>query len=283
MDLAGQWICLAAPELGDGPLTVTCALPDGLAVGAPARADAGVLRIGRYFSLATVSARIWRPPEPLGWTRESLSRGLDAAAVAMGAPRDGLGIFSDCPFSDCPSSDCPSVAARLRAWLGGAMGGGDPAPPDIGALVGLGPGLTPSGDDVLGGAMVAAHALRRPDIARRIYAVVTDSATGPVSRAHLAAASEGAAAAPLHLLLNDILCGRTAALPARFAAIGRIGHSSGWDAFAGADMALRAWLAPLIFVGDERDERRVELGPAAEKIQLDDAGGEAHVAADLAH
>ncbi len=88
--------------------------------------------------------------------------------------------------------------------------------------------------------MVAAHALDRADIAAHLYETIETHDVGAISAAHLAAASEGAASEPLHLLLNDVLCGRGGALPARLTALDRMGHTSGWDALAGAVMVMRA-------------------------------------------
>jgi hypothetical protein len=63
--------------------------------------------------------------------------------------------------------------------------------------------------------------------------------TGDISRAHLSAAAEGLGSAVLHELLNDMLEGRSEAIPSALAAVATIGHTSGWDTLAGALAVLR--------------------------------------------
>ena len=104
------------------------------------------------------------------------------------------------------------------------------------ALLGLGPGLTPSGDDALGGAMIALHALGRSDLALRLgeaVALNAAQATNSISRAHLEAAASGQGAAPLHNALAALMRAEPS-LATTLQGLDRMGHSSGWDAFAGA-------------------------------------------------
>ena len=77
--------------------------------------------------------------------------------------------------------------------------GGDPAGPRYdglapATLLGAGPGLTPSGDDVLAGALVAAHATGDPRLAGwagATRAALTATRTTPVSRGMLHHAADG--------------------------------------------------------------------------------------------
>lgn len=231
----GQLLCVAPSSLGDGPLMVRFQ-------------NFPTFRLGAEYTAPKVPTRVWRPPVPYGWTVSTLRRGLAALQPAGNGrePVEGLGRFAleEDLSKVCGSQEVDAAMgpiARLREWLLGMFQGADcPVPVEASALVGLGPGLTPSGDDFLGGAIVAAHSLGRPDIAAHLYRIVLAGKTGTISAAHLAAASEGAASAPLHLLLNDILCGRVANLPVRLHALNTMGHSSGWDAFAGVMAVLRA-------------------------------------------
>ena len=73
-------------------------------------------------------------------------------------------------------------------------------------------------------------------------------AQNSISAAHLAAAAEGLGSAAVHAVFHDLVRGNRGALADRLDAIGRIGHTSGWDALAGVVTVLRAWLdsqAPL--------------------------------------
>ena len=94
--------------------------------------------------------------------------------------------------------------------------------------------------------MIALHALGRPGAARRLADMAVPAAvstSNKISAAHLAAAAEGQGSAAVHRLVNDVLAGNCAEIDARMAAVGRIGHTSGWDTLAGIVAVLRAWLA----------------------------------------
>lgn len=235
LDVGGQLVCLASPTIGDGPLSVPCP-------------DLSGLRAGDTYAPSIAFRIVWRPPSPRGCRVDHVARCLRAVAVlAAGQPAaEGLGAYTSGQNpAACANLVVEAARAPLRlldAWLEGAFGGDDgPAPEALRDLVGLGPGLTPSGDDLLGGVMIAVHALRRPDMAERVHNVVRSGDTGRISRAHLDAAREGAGAAPLHTLLNDVIDGRVGDLARGFAELGRMGHCSGRDAFAGCAIALRAW------------------------------------------
>ena len=101
-----------------------------------------------------------------------------------------------------------------RRWLGAVFDEGQGADRHdtrwARGLVGLGPGLTPSGDDFLGGIMIALHALDRPGAAGRLADPAVAAATSlgnPIAAAHLSAAAEGQGHAAIHDAMNDLLRG----------------------------------------------------------------------------
>lgn len=108
-----------------------------------------------------------------------------------------------------------------------------------GALVGSGPGLTPSGDDLLAGALVAAHATADPRLAewRRLTRVaLATRRTTAVSRALLVHAMDGYAIPELARFLVALCRGDDPAPP--LAALRAVGHSSGQALVDGAVHAL---------------------------------------------
>jgi len=118
-------------------------------------------------------------------------------------------------------------------------------PESVQQLIGLGPGLTPSGDDFLGGVLIALSLVHRQDIAALLYADLCPrllARTGPISRTHLAAASAGQGLETLHLAINSVIEGNVEMIPTRLHHVDQIGSSSGWDALAGAYVVLRACL-----------------------------------------
>src|SRR5262249_39110492 len=134
----------------------------------------GVLVVGG--STYRVS-RWWRPPRP---------RGLGAVPPARlaGAVRWLTGRVAD-PL------DTPGPAAG--AGLVSALGAGESPAPAVAQLLGRGPGLTPTGDDVLAGALVALSALGAPAAVVLADAVTAAApgATTTVSAALLTHAARG--------------------------------------------------------------------------------------------
>ncbi len=237
IDISGRLICLAQPSLPIGPLMAMSA-------------DSAPISMNSHVVIAKNSTRIWYPPRPYGWTVESVNRGIDAVARMPRSihPEGGLAplVFEkneQNPYSPVVAAVSQPLVA-LTEWLAEMFFGAVwEAPKELGAFAGLGPGLTPSGDDFIGGAMIATHILDRSDIAEHLYvALMAGADIGRVSAAHLSAACEGMASKPLHLAINDVLCGRTENLPARLEALNQMGHTSGWDAFAGFMTVMRVAL-----------------------------------------
>jgi hypothetical protein len=160
-------------------------------------------------------------PPPLNW-RVLIS--LESAQ--RWNPPASKPIIGDVPQLPVPASIRPQADAFLR-WI---AGNGEPDE----ALIGLGPGLTPAGDDFVGGAMIALRTFGHVDVADRIAAwalPLSKERTSRISRAHLECAAMGEG----HEALHDWLTGFAEQDLQRLA---RIGHTSGLDAAAGAVAAL---------------------------------------------
>lgn len=258
-------VCLGNGGLYDGPLNLISDAPagtdwpaSGLRTDLPARVAQGRLSVGSHLSFGIGGAAAWRP-EPAGrFAALDVARGLSGfrAHARTAMPAEGLGalIFSDpAEGGDACREAARAPLDRLNAHLRTAFRNRTrfaAGPTDVARLAGLGPGLTPSGDDALGGMMIAFHALEEADLAADLWAVVRPVATrngNTISLALLDAAARGTGAKPVHDLLNAILTGATRDLPALIAAVDAIGHSSGWDAMTGIVSVLDAWLhaAPL--------------------------------------
>jgi hypothetical protein len=152
-----------------------------------------------------------------------------------------------------------SLAPLLLSWrapsrtLTEGLLAGDLAPlPDrVGTLVGAGPGLTPSGDDVLCGILLGLrlHPRGSVQLVERLWAAVQPrlAATTSLSAALLTEAAQGYAVAPVVHLVERL--GGPVAEPVRpgptpvAAAVGAvlaIGHSSGADLLGGLSGCLDA-------------------------------------------
>ena len=137
----------------------------------------------------------------------------------------------------------------LTGWLAQVMkepaGNRGPETGNWENLLGLGPGLTPSGDDLVGGVMIALHRLGlRSCLVPLASAVseVLDARTGPISAAHLKAAMEGMGSEAVHRAMEAILANNGEAIEGGLAQIDSVGHSSGWDTMAGIAAVIRLWL-----------------------------------------
>jgi hypothetical protein len=252
--LGPQWICVGGPTLGAGPLNILC-VPSGEALSASAKlrvGDAVAIRdealVAGGSTIMLRSAGHWGPASPETWGEGSLSRGLAAlvGALPQDLPEQGLARLLR---PDAATAFSPVLAAAQRpAWdLTQIVLTAKATRPIDGkylvVLLGLGPGLTPSGDDYLGGALVALHATGQSELGRRLWVALQPhlaTATGDISRAHLTAAAEGLGNAALHDLIGAILTADCANVREALCAAAATGHTSGWDAVAGAVAVLRA-------------------------------------------
>lgn len=203
---------------------------------------------GDVVDLDVATARVWRPPA-LDLDRERaamLTRGATGLRVtlsALGEP-DGLArlLVADAPP---PTGILAAVLARAAPRIEAlaaacrADRAVDAVEPAV-ALLGLGPGLTPAGDDFVGGLLFARRLLATADVAdaaawRDTADAVVRAArerTHPISAALLGDLAAGESHAALHDLVAQLATGADPLDAAR--RLARIGHSSGWDILAGA-------------------------------------------------
>lgn len=253
LEIGGGLVCVGPADFGPGPMHLLVDADEGDAATAGiAIGDAGAVR-GSVLDVAGVGFDIaglvpWRAPPPPPFSAATLARGLDrlASAVAERTPA-GIGVLvADLCRGTAPSPDrldrmLAPAAAPIAALVAWARAGGRGAVPDVARLVGLGPGLTPSGDDFLAGFLVALRRLGHADAADALASVVLPfaaTATNTIAAAHLAHAAAGEAAARLVDVLDRIAVGDVGAdLLGR---VETIGHTSGWDTLAGLTGAAAA-------------------------------------------
>jgi hypothetical protein len=259
LSLDAGMVCVGSAGLGGGPLNLVCEgwpgerpLRTFLSPGAAARIDDNTCAVGAL-TIFLARAQGWRPEPVSVWNKVSLARGLAAATelLRLSRPKDGLGVFNPAATervhpllraAEAPLGYLRQVlredAATVRAGISGER---------IAPLIGLGPGLTPSGDDCLAGVLVALAVIGRTALRDKLWQALEPLLprhTTDISRAHLAAAAEGLASAGLHRLLTAILSGAIDTIPDAMTTLASIGHTSGWDALAGARLVLCSpWLS----------------------------------------
>ena len=117
-------------------------------------------------------------------------------------------------------------------------------PAAVPALLGLGPGLTPLGDDVLGGWLATAVAVRHPRFegVRSAVALAARERTTTVSATLLACAARGEVVPELRGLLVALESGDATALQQSLDALLAVGDTSGAGALLGTVLALESLL-----------------------------------------
>jgi hypothetical protein len=214
----GRYACIGDASLGCGPLN---ALVDGFS---PPPMGA---------RLSVVSSALWTPPPAPPHAAPDLGA-LKAAAHGR-APREGLGCLVVGAHNGLSGHAQPALDAIDRWLVGNALAD------EAAMLIGLGPGLTPSGDDFLGGAMLALHHVHRASQARALWRWLEPrlARTSAISGTHLAAAAAGEGHEAMHAALAHLFQ-RRPGWPTALDALDAIGHCSGWDALAGMVAVARA-------------------------------------------
>lgn len=257
------WIAASLSALHQRAILVPNLPPDLPVAGIRCSIDDDCLHVGAEMTVRISGASVWLP-DPFGQkgTRgvESPRRIADAIgrAALRSTPR---GMFAGTVFptvaDDFRSSretmgvELATVGRRAFASLYRMPFGCDLAQRlhEATGLVGLGEGLTPSGDDLLGGFLFTFRVLDSTlqDLEgidwqhveawlRRVKA-----RTNKISFSVLADHAHGEAAAPISALFCSALEGSPdARLVEHVGRVAEIGHSSGWDMLAGVNCACSA-------------------------------------------
>ena len=184
--------------------------PLGLLVVTSARAPAGPLH------LQCPVLPVLRPGAPVRTDGSRLSG--PGWGVALDAPT-WLGELPPPPPSAIAAPDLAGLAARLG---------------------GRGPGLTPAGDDVLAGVLLAAHARCGPAVEPELSAVTASVCTTDPAAAFLAWAARGQCIEPAHAVLLALTAGDEPRAHAAAARLMAVGASSGAALLAGLRFGLKA-------------------------------------------
>ena len=206
-----RYACAGDASLGHGPLNVRLS-----ASGLPA--------LGERVSISMRNATVWQPPA----AEKKLDLGRLRGTAKGRIPAEGLGCLVIGAHNGLSGHAQPALEALQRWLVGNALGD------EAEQLIGLGPGLTPSGDDYFGGMLVALRLTGRGMQADGLWRWLRPrlkARTSAISTAHLCAAAAGEAHEALHGVLSGEL---------DLSKLDAVGHCSGWDALAGAVAVLEA-------------------------------------------
>jgi hypothetical protein len=256
---AGAFACLGSLSIGTGPLNCLCEVPErmdfranGPRLGSAFRVSKNLLRINGGFAFSMEGVETWRPQTATAeFSRRRLHGNLKAlvATARSRLPAEGLGFLVGEDQKPATGNHVAAMAgpavAQLKHWLQKRLEdkGHPPDPPNgAAALIGLGPGLTPSGDDFIGGLMIALRGLGKPGLAAELAAwalpLVRDQ-SGAISSAYLEAAATGEGAGAIHHVLEQLSSSERPDFTWTIGEIDRIGHTSGWDCLAGVTAVCR--------------------------------------------
>jgi hypothetical protein len=210
-----SYACIGDASLGRGPLN----------------ALVGEFRepaLGDLVAVSTEAAQHWEPSAPRSEARPN----LDALRACLDGhvPQEGLGGLILGVHNALSVHAQPALEAIDRWLAGNALGN------EVAQLIGLGPGLTPSGDDYLGGVLVALRWLGRGAQADSLWRWLEPRLprqTSSISAAHLGAAASGQVHEALHEVLENLSAWQVPDLHPSLARLDAVGHTSGWDALAG--------------------------------------------------
>ncbi len=242
----GETISFVTPAIGNGPFNIVLpTLPLNAHITSDAKCDLnpGFASIGgQSIRLSDPEPQIWEPR--FAWS--SLNPTSDEIRLVLTWLDEFLTKWVPSPQSqDIPGVSESSLnrdlqdlleAESKRLFLGIADRDLDMIKGSATRLAGLGQGITPDGDDLMLGALLAAW-MREPgtfstELGEAIVEAAADRTT-PISMAWLMAAARGECTEHWHSLLNAIRTMSQEKFLQGALQIYRQGHSSGWSALRG--------------------------------------------------
>lgn len=255
----GQRYSLVSGAIGDGPLNVVLnrsELFSVIEIGDPAIPDSRGLLVGRGWRIDLSRAKSWNPlprydrlaawPQVVHTNIAWLDRNLaPPSALVESQGRDApvlAGAFGSRSFNATTLNRASlSIHALLTAYQHGDVYRIKTA---ARRLAGLGPGLTPAGDDWLAGWLVGlrvSHAIGHhrgheglpiATVSRAVLQGASDQTT-ELSLAFLAAAADGALSQVWHLLIDALSSAEPTPLRNAAEQVMHVGATSGADMLAG--------------------------------------------------
>ena len=229
-------VSIVTPRIGNGPFSLVVEpelfFPEHVDAQTPVSVEANQIRLGDLL-ISTDSATQWNPRP--NWERLHASRD-SIPNLSIHLPARSLPVRLPTHHSQFPIHLIPSLtSAFTHADI-------PTAKQTASHLAGLGIGLTPSGDDIIMGAIYAAWIIHPREIASVLGSEVAETAsalTSSLSAAWLKSAGRGEAGSLWHQLFEGMLTGGNIQSPIH--KILDIGHTSGADALTGFTSVMTCW------------------------------------------
>jgi len=228
----GEILSIVSPEIRNGPFNVVIeedvCLSKYLSIKSPIYIFQNQLMLAGL-TIDTTDAKLWNSFP--NWEK------LHAKRYRI---FDQIRTFS---LPSCPASIPDSMAINLSKAIANA----DNSTARIAAsqLAGLGQGLTPSGDDFIMGALLAAWIIHPANIAKVLaehIAVTAASLTTSLSAAWLRSTGKGEAGSLWHHFFDALISENTITILDALEKLHNVGHTSGDDALAGFTSTLMSYV-----------------------------------------
>ncbi len=229
----GEVLAIVNPDIGNGPFSIVLAegvdFRELVDAETPVEVEIRELVMGNW-GVGISNAEIWNPRPP--WEK------LTPENLAWALPRIETQLSKSITQPATIQYPIPITSYQLRITNPQTFAA---------SLAGLGPGLTPAGDDFLMGVMHALWAMLPLSEAARICGEMVSAAapvTTTLSGAWLRAAGRGEAGEAWHHVFAAMAHRDEYALKVAASRILRTGHTSGADALAGFHDAGHAFALP---------------------------------------
>jgi hypothetical protein len=203
-------------------------------------ASASCIRVGECFQLSMQSVDAWSGTLPaFNADLHRLAANLFTVKSRLGRLGKAGGMVPDPLHAGGWAGEVSALLGRTAALLRWSLSRGDcdAAVRHARSLLGLGPGLTPSGDDFLVGLFAVLNVARSPAPEWRSLGKHTldgaDALTNAISLAALREAADGRVRESMVELLRQMMLGTSAGIAAPMARVLAIGSTSGADIVAG--------------------------------------------------
>ena len=207
--MGNNWICLGTNSLPLGPLNIQTNLPQtmdwqasGVKVNDKVRISINKMLISNLLTFSSHNLKVWVPERRPPLHPSTLTAGLETLVTVAQEffPINGLVHFV------IKSNEKPTalnIAEPVITDLLDLFTLKNLNPP-VDRLIGLGPGLTPSGDDFLIGMLITLGLLGEKKLSNLLAQEINKvaSKTNEISQIHLKAAARGIGAAALHATIN---------------------------------------------------------------------------------